>query len=222
MEEAGENDGVMGLNLIAEIVETKELGQELDCSGFEPGVGGRLSPNWAQAVEQEELMEKEKGNLQDSAKTHWNAFTKVPTSKHIEKTELVEKWQTPRKVTQAKRQAQNNLLQYQRRVSWAYDKLVRPRTFQEGYMVLKAVDHVMRGMHATKFVSNWEGPYIIKEIKGSGYCTLLDTSTGMTLPGVALETQDTIFSNSLTIKSNMSLKLRIQTGATVAQEYSVE
>uniref|UniRef100_A0A803NHS2 CCHC-type domain-containing protein n=1 Tax=Cannabis sativa TaxID=3483 RepID=A0A803NHS2_CANSA len=77
MEDAGENDGVTGLNLIAEIVETKELGQELDCSGFEPGVGGRLSPNWAQAVEQEELMEKEKGNLQDSAKTHWNAFTKV-------------------------------------------------------------------------------------------------------------------------------------------------
>ncbi|KAF4390206.1 hypothetical protein F8388_019861 [Cannabis sativa] len=45
---------------------------------------------------------------------------------------------------------------------------------------------------------------------------------GRSKKGVALETQDTIFSNSLTIKSNMSLKLRIQTGATVAQEYSVE
>ncbi|KAF4355250.1 hypothetical protein G4B88_028286 [Cannabis sativa] len=85
-------------------------------------------------------------------------------------------------IDERREKAQINLLQYQRRVSRAYDKLVRPRTFQEGDMVLKAADHVMRGMHATKFVPNWEGPYVIKEIKGSGYCTLLDTNTGMTLP----------------------------------------
>ncbi|KAF4351040.1 hypothetical protein F8388_016218 [Cannabis sativa] len=37
---------------------------------------------------------------------------------------------------------------------------------------------------------------------------------GHSKKGAALKTQDTIFSNSLTTKSNMSLKRRIQTGAT--------
>ncbi|KAF4395221.1 hypothetical protein F8388_001608 [Cannabis sativa] len=85
-------------------------------------------------------------------------------------------------IHERREKAQNNLLQYQRRVSRAYDKLVRPRTFQEGDMVLKAADHVIRGMHATK-------------------------SLRASRRGAALKTHDTIFSNSLTTKRNMSLKL---------------
>ncbi|XP_062080085.1 uncharacterized protein LOC133784830 [Humulus lupulus] len=85
-------------------------------------------------------------------------------------------------VDERREKAKDNLLQYQRRMARAYDKLVRPRIFQKGELVLKATDHVMRGMHTTKFVPNWEGPYVIEEIKDSGYCILLNPNIGSTLP----------------------------------------
>ncbi|XP_062080081.1 uncharacterized protein LOC133784825 [Humulus lupulus] len=85
-------------------------------------------------------------------------------------------------VDERREKAKDNLLQYQRRMARTYDKLVRPRIFQKGELVLKATDHVMRGMHTTKFVPNWEGPYVIEEIKDSGYCILLNPNSGSTLP----------------------------------------
>ncbi|KAF7129436.1 hypothetical protein RHSIM_Rhsim10G0123300 [Rhododendron simsii] len=54
--------------------------------------------------------------------------------------------------------AQANLCVYQRRISRAYDALVRPRQFAEGDLVLKAAPHVMKGKSASKFAAKWEGP----------------------------------------------------------------
>ena len=43
-------------------------------------------------------------------------------------------------------EAQKSIQVYQRKVSQAYNK---PRIFQEGDLVLKAVDHAMKGLHAS-------------------------------------------------------------------------
>ena len=56
--------------------------------------------------------------------------------------------------------------------------MLRARKFQEGDLVLKAADHIMKGMYAAKFTPNWEGPYQIADIQSSGYCTLKDLNTG--------------------------------------------
>ena len=60
----------------------------------------------------------------------------------------------------------------------AYDKLVRPRMFHEGDLVLKAAEHVMKGMNAAKFTPKWEGPYVVKEARASGYCKLVNPKSG--------------------------------------------
>ena len=70
--------------------------------------------------------------------------------------------------------AQEELLRHQRRVMLTYEKMVRPRMFAEGELVLKATDAVMRNMHTSKWTPNWEGPYIVQEPHPSGYCFLLE------------------------------------------------
>ncbi|KAJ1400915.1 Ribonuclease H-like superfamily [Sesbania bispinosa] len=65
------------------------------------------------------------------------------------------------------------MLQHHRRLTLTYEKMVRPRMFQEGELVLKAIDAVMRKQHVSKWAPNWEGPYIVQEAKESGYCTLI-------------------------------------------------
>ncbi|PON78256.1 hypothetical protein TorRG33x02_238500, partial [Trema orientale] len=74
-------------------------------------------------------------------------------------------------------QVQDRVRNYQRKITQAYNKLVRARNFQESDLVLKAADHIMKGMHAVKFTPNWEGPYQIADIQSSGYCTLKDLNT---------------------------------------------
>ena len=51
-------------------------------------------------------------------------------------------------------QVQDRVRNYQRKITRAYNKLVRARNFQEGDLVLKAADHIMKGMHAAKFTPN--------------------------------------------------------------------
>ncbi|KAJ1410174.1 Reverse transcriptase-like [Sesbania bispinosa] len=70
--------------------------------------------------------------------------------------------------------ASEEMLQHHRRLTLTYEKMVRPRMFQEGELVLKATDAVMRKQHVSKWAPNWEGPYIVQEAKESGYCTLID------------------------------------------------
>ena len=78
--------------------------------------------------------------------------------------------------------AQENVESQHEKIARAYDKLVRPRIFQKGDLVLQAADHIMRGTHATKFSPNWEGPYVVEEIKESGYCCLKKVNGGKLLP----------------------------------------
>ena len=66
-------------------------------------------------------------------------------------------------------QALQNLEAYQARISRAFDKRVKRRSFKQGDLVLA----VIRPMHVTrwmggKFEPKWEGPYIIKEVYSSG------------------------------------------------------
>ncbi|KAJ1412757.1 hypothetical protein SESBI_20191 [Sesbania bispinosa] len=57
--------------------------------------------------------------------------------------------------------AETELLKHHRRLTLSYEKMVRPRMFREGEMVLKATEAVMRKQHTSKWAPNWEGPYII-------------------------------------------------------------
>ncbi|OMP03725.1 hypothetical protein COLO4_10245 [Corchorus olitorius] len=66
-------------------------------------------------------------------------------------------------------------LKRKRRISRAYDKMLRRRSFEPGDQVLRAAEHVMRGAPPPhKFSEKWEGPYIVHEVHDSGYCTLLN------------------------------------------------
>ena len=47
--------------------------------------------------------------------------------------------------------------------------MVRPRVFQKGDLVLRAANHVMRGISAPKFTSKWEGPYVVKVANAIDY-----------------------------------------------------
>jgi len=66
-------------------------------------------------------------------------------------------------------QALQNLEAYQARMSRAFDKCVKRRSFKEGDLVLA----VIRPMNIThkmqsKFEPKWEGPYIVKDVYSSG------------------------------------------------------
>ena len=79
--------------------------------------------------------------------------------------------------------AKRNLANYQQRLSTAYDRLVKKRSFQQGDVVLRAAEHVRRGTPAPKFTPKWEGPYVIHEVHDSGYCKLLNpTNNKVTAP----------------------------------------
>uniref|UniRef100_A0A2N9HSS8 Integrase zinc-binding domain-containing protein n=1 Tax=Fagus sylvatica TaxID=28930 RepID=A0A2N9HSS8_FAGSY len=66
-------------------------------------------------------------------------------------------------------------VQKQERQTW------KTRIFAKGQMVLRAVDHMRRGLPSpSKFAPNWEGPYLIREAYDSGYYKL-STADGTTL-----------------------------------------
>ena len=51
-----------------------------------------------------------------------------------------------------------------------YGKMTKERVFAEGQLMLKAADHVRRGMAGpSKFSPKWEGPLMIREVHASGY-----------------------------------------------------
>ncbi|KAJ1397147.1 Ribonuclease H-like superfamily [Sesbania bispinosa] len=66
-------------------------------------------------------------------------------------------------VEEDREKAGEELMRHHRRLSLAYEKLVKPRMFHEGELVLKATDVVMRKQHTSKWAPNWEGPYVIKK-----------------------------------------------------------
>ena len=60
-------------------------------------------------------------------------------------------------------------------MSKSYDKLVRPRTFVQGELVLVLIRHkIMNPKGKGKFEPNWEGHYIIEEAYDGGAYLLID------------------------------------------------
>ena len=84
-------------------------------------------------------------------------------------------------------QVQKKVQVYQRKIAQAYNKLVKPRIFQEGDLVLKAADHAMKGLHAPKFTPKWEGPYEMVKDKPFRYCIMKDLNTDKVFPPTNLK-----------------------------------
>ena len=62
---------------------------------------------------------------------------------------------------------------YQRKMTRAFRKRVRPRKFQKGDLVLK----VLRGLindPRGKFRPSWSGPYVIQDLTQEGVASLTD------------------------------------------------
>ena len=78
---------------------------------------------------------------------------------------------------EALEEARNQLLEKTRRYHLkmvrAYGKIVKEKIFVTGQLVLKAANYVRKGLPSlSKFASNWEGPYVIREAHVSGYYQL--------------------------------------------------
>ncbi|XP_070034844.1 uncharacterized protein [Nicotiana tomentosiformis] len=72
-------------------------------------------------------------------------------------------------------ETQHSLECYQARLSRAFNKRVRPRSFQVGDQVL-AVRRPIITSHKSvgKFTSKWDGPYVMQEAYSSGAYKLVD------------------------------------------------
>ncbi|CAL9011859.1 unnamed protein product [Prunus brigantina] len=68
---------------------------------------------------------------------------------------------------------------YHKTVTQAYNRTVKPRSFKQGDLVLKVVEHVRRQVSGpSKFAPQWEGPFAIKEVYSSGYYRLVSVKEG--------------------------------------------
>jgi len=78
-------------------------------------------------------------------------------------------------------QAQQQIELYQVRITRAFNKKVKERTFKKGDLVL-AVRRPMVMTHKTKgkFQPKWEGPFVVKSVYSNGAHSLI-TSDGDTL-----------------------------------------
>ena len=72
-------------------------------------------------------------------------------------------------------EAQQNLEYYQTRLSRVFNKKVRRRSFQVGDMVFTVRKSIVMA-HRTKdkFVSKWDGPYIVRKVYTNGAYKLVD------------------------------------------------
>ncbi|CAM8890023.1 unnamed protein product [Rhodiola kirilowii] len=72
-------------------------------------------------------------------------------------------------------QAQQSLQCYQARLSRAFNKKVRPRSFQKGDLVL-AIRRPIITPHKTgsKFKEKWDGPYVVQEAYTNGAYKIVD------------------------------------------------
>ncbi|CAL5440183.1 unnamed protein product [Camellia sinensis] len=62
---------------------------------------------------------------------------------------------------------------YHESIARAYNQTVVPRKFEEGDLVWKIVDPIMRGQPLPKFSPKWEGPYKVVQASSSGYYKLI-------------------------------------------------
>ena len=74
---------------------------------------------------------------------------------------------------EARNQALEKTKRYHLKMVRAYRNIVKERIFATSQLVLKTADYVRRGLPSpSKFASNWEGLYVIREAHASGYYKL--------------------------------------------------
>ena len=102
-------------------------------------------------------------------------------------------------------EAQQWLECYQARLSSAFNKRVKPRSFQVGDLVLAARRPIIT-THRTcnKFTSKWDGPYVVQEVYTNGAYKLInndgvkiDPSMGSSLSASMLENRGLLLGKSL-------------------------
>lgn len=72
-------------------------------------------------------------------------------------------------------QAQQKLQCYQARMTRAFNKKVRPRSFQVGDMVLAVRRPIITSRKTgNKFTSKWDGPYVVREVYTNGAYKIVD------------------------------------------------
>ena len=81
--------------------------------------------------------------------------------------------------------ALQNLELYRQNMVRAYDKLVKPRVFRKGELVLVlrrpiVVTHKTKG----KFEPKWEGPYVIEQVYDGGAYQLVDPQGSRPMPPI--------------------------------------
>lgn len=69
---------------------------------------------------------------------------------------------------------------YQKRMIRAHNKKMRPRYFQDGYLVLKKILSIQKD-HQGKWAPNYEGPYVVKKAFSRG-ALILTYMDGEDLP----------------------------------------
>ena len=69
--------------------------------------------------------------------------------------------------------AADHVQAYQRKMTRAFRKRVRPRKFQKGDLVLKVLRGLINNPRG-KFRSNWSGPYVIRDLTQEGAAWLID------------------------------------------------
>lgn len=65
--------------------------------------------------------------------------------------------------------AKNRWLSYQKWISRAYNKEVRPWAFTIGDLVLEAAGHIQKGISASNFAAKWEGPDVVRKAYDNCY-----------------------------------------------------
>ena len=71
-------------------------------------------------------------------------------------------------------QAMIRLASYQQQLKKGYNKNVRPRSFQQGDLVLRKVLGNTKNLNDGKLGPNWEGPYLVQSVTGTGAYHLED------------------------------------------------
>lgn len=76
-------------------------------------------------------------------------------------------------LNERRKEAQECSRRYRQKMTKAYGKTIKERIFIEGQIVLRTTDHVRRGLTGPfKFLSKWEGPFMVREANVSGYSRL--------------------------------------------------
>ena len=69
--------------------------------------------------------------------------------------------------------AVNHVQAYQRKMTLAFRKRVKPRKFQKGDLVLKVLRRLISDPRG-KFRPTWSGPYVIRDLTREGAAWLMD------------------------------------------------